>query len=89
MFRSTKEEGNEMSQLFLKPNGNVLPRRTLRPINIADIHSPVKINKMYTFDAIIERRWGLSMDPPKTNEPEIKDQWEEYEYKNEYQITIH
>ena len=83
-----KVEGNDMDQCLLKTNGTVVPRRIWITLNVAEIHSPVKIKKIYTFDFLIERIRGNSMTPPKTNEPEIKGKWEEYEYENKYPRTI-
>ena len=37
--------GNEMAQWILKANGRVVPRRSLRPLKVDEIHSPVEINK--------------------------------------------
>ena len=60
-------EGNEMCQWVLKPNGKVVARRSVRPLQTAEIHSPVEIKKRKTFDELIERRWGSSITPPKAN----------------------
>jgi hypothetical protein len=40
-----KGEGNEMAQWILKANGNVVPRRTLRSLNTAELHSPTEAKK--------------------------------------------
>jgi hypothetical protein len=71
-----KGEGNEMAQWLLKANGNVVPRRTSRPLHIAELHSPTEAKKRETFDALIERRWGTSINPPPAS-PEPED-FEEY-----------
>ena len=68
-----------MDQLFLKTNGNFIPRCNLRPINIACIHNPVDINKMDTFYALIDKIWDTAVTPPKTNEPEAKEECDEFE----------
>ena len=34
-------DGNEMAQWILKANGRVVPRRSLRPLKVDEIHSPV------------------------------------------------
>ena len=60
-------EGNEMAQWVLKANGKVVSRRSCRPLSVAEIHSPVEIKKREVFDALIERRWGNSITPPKTD----------------------
>ena len=37
--------GNEMAQWILKVNGRVVPRRSLRPLKLDEIHNPVEIKK--------------------------------------------
>ena len=64
-------EGNEMAQWILKANGRVVPRRSLRPLTIAELHSLVEHKKRDVFDALIERRMGTSINPPPT--PEDRD----------------
>ena len=59
-------EGNEMAQWILKANGNVIPCRTLRPLTVAEQHSDSEIQKCKVFDALIEGRWGTSINPPPT-----------------------
>jgi hypothetical protein len=49
----------------LKGNGRVVPRRSVRPLNPAEIHSEVEIKKRNVFDELIERRHGTSINPPK------------------------
>lgn len=71
-------EGNEMAQWILKANGNVVPRRTHRPLKIEEIHSEVEKKKRATFDALIERRWGTSINPPTTEPLTTDDDFEEY-----------
>ena len=61
-------EGNEMAQWILKANGRVVPCRSLRPLTIAGLHSPVEHKKRDVFDALIERRMGTSINPPPTPE---------------------
>ena len=71
-------EGNEMCQWVLKANGNVIPRRTLRPLRVDEIHSKVEQKKRDTFDALIEGRWGTSTTPPNESTTPKEDPWEEY-----------
>jgi hypothetical protein len=59
-----KGEGNEMAQWILKANGNVVPRRTLRSLNTAELHSRTEAKKRTIYDALITRRWGTSMSAP-------------------------
>ena len=49
--------GNEMAQWILKANGRVVPRRSLRPLKVDELHSPVEIKKREVFDELIKRRW--------------------------------
>ena len=37
--------GNEMAQWILKANGRVIPRRSLRPLKVDELHSPVEIKR--------------------------------------------
>ena len=46
-------EGNEMSQWVLKCNGRVVPRRTVRPLTTAELHSESEKKKRKIFDALI------------------------------------
>ena len=63
-----KGEVNDMDKWLIKVNDNVVPRRTLIPLNVADICSPVKIKRIDTFDALVEKRWVTAMNTPKTTE---------------------
>jgi hypothetical protein len=38
-----KGEGNEMCQWILKANGKMVPRRSVRPLQKAEIHSPSEL----------------------------------------------
>jgi hypothetical protein len=77
-----KGEGNDMAQWILKANGNVVPRRTLRPLNTAELHSNTEAKKRKIFDALIEGRWGTSMSAPPM---EIKDDDTFEEYQDDYE----
>ena len=68
-------EGNEMAQWVLKANGSVVPRRTLRPLTVDERHSPVEATKRETFNKLVEKKWGTSMNPPKVSD---EDPWEVY-----------
>ena len=52
-----------MAQCILKVNGRVVPRRSLRPLKVDELHSPVEIKKREVFDELIKRRWGSPMTP--------------------------
>ena len=45
-----------MAQWILKANGRVVPRRSLRPLKVDELHSPVEIKKREVFDELIKRR---------------------------------
>jgi len=73
-----------MAQWILKANGNVVPRWTLRPLKTEELHSKTEAKKRKTFNALIERRWGTSINPPKvekqnSNNDDDDDASEEYE----------
>jgi hypothetical protein len=74
-------EGNEMAQWVLKANGHVVPRRTVRPLHVDELHSPQEVKKRETFDALIERRWGTSVSPRPVSKLKIDkndETWDEY-----------
>ena len=50
--------GNEMAQWILKANGRVVPRRSLRPLKVDELPSPVEIKKREVFDELIKRKWA-------------------------------
>jgi hypothetical protein len=58
-----KGKGNEMAHWILKANGNVVPRRSQRPLKVDELHSPTEMKKREIFDGLIERRWGTSIKP--------------------------
>ena len=60
--------GNEMAQWILKANGRVVPRRSLRPLKVDELHSPVELKKREVFDELIKRRWGSPMTPSNTQQ---------------------
>ena len=48
-----KGEGNEMAQWILKANGNVVPRRSVRPLSKSELMSEMEIKKRQLFDELI------------------------------------
>ena len=64
--------GNEIAQWILKVNGRVVLRRSLRPLKVDEIHSPLEIKKREVFDELIQRRWGTLMTPPNTHNSAAK-----------------
>ena len=73
--------GNEMAQWILKVNGRVVPRRSLRPLKVDEIRSPVEIKKREVFDELIKRRWGTPMTPRNTQQPKAFEKYEDHEQK--------
>jgi hypothetical protein len=74
-------EGNEMCQWILKANGKVVPRRSVRPLQTAEIHSASELKKRQVFDELIERRQGTSINPPKPKVQQYESSEEvEFEY---------
>ena len=67
-----------MSQWILKANGKVVPRRTHRPLNVAERHSEVEKKKRSIFDRLIEEKWGTGITPPK-NDPDGNDEDDNFE----------
>ena len=59
-----KNEGNEMAQAVLTISGRVVPRRSIRPLTIAEINSESEKNKRRTFDDAILKKFGNSMTVP-------------------------
>ena len=63
--------GNEMAQWILKANGRVVPRRSLRPLKVDELLSPLEIKKRKVFDELIKRRWGSPMTPSNTQQQKV------------------
>jgi hypothetical protein len=81
--------GNEMCQWILKANGNVVPRRTVRPLKAEELHGPIDQKKREIFKELIVKRWGTSINKPppepldNDDDWDKGDDWEEYEDDNE------
>ena len=77
--------GNEMAQWILKANGWVVPRRSVRPLHPGELTSPSEQSKCQSFDALIERRFGTSINPPQqlNDDDGNSDNFEPYEDDNE------
>ena len=63
-------------------------QRSLRPLTIAEKHSPVEDKKHDVFDALIERRMGSSINPPPAPEdrdPTTEDPTNENDLYNDYE----
>ena len=71
--------GNEMAQWVLKANGRVVPRRSLRPLQVAELHSREERKRQDIFDACIAKKLGDSITPPKADAiDELEARWEEW-----------
>ena len=77
-----------MAQWILKANGRVVPRRSLRPLKVDEIHSPVEIKKREVFDELIKRRWGTPMTPPNTQQPKAFEKYEDHEQKEQPTLEV-
>ena len=51
-----------MCQWILKPNGQVVPRRSVRPFHTNEIHVPIEKKKRDIFDKLIYKKWGHSIN---------------------------
>jgi hypothetical protein len=70
--------GNEMCQWVLRANGKVVPCRTVRPLREDEIQDAGVIKQQQIFDGLIERRWGTSINPPKS-EPSVDEDFEDFD----------
>ena len=48
-----------------------MPCRTVRPLQLAELHSDIEKQKRAIFDALIERRWGSPMSTPNKDDANI------------------
>ena len=57
----------------------VVPRRSLRPLQVAEIHSPEEKERRKIFDACIAKKLGTSVSPPSAEAfDELRATWEEW-----------
>lgn len=59
-----KGEGNEMCQWVVNHHGNVIPRRTVRPLTNDEWIRESEVRKRSIFDNLIRVRWGTTISPP-------------------------
>lgn len=58
-----------MAQWVLKANDYVVPRSSLRPLTVAELHSPTKEKKRAVFAKLIIKKHGHPLKPhPNTHE---------------------
>ena len=65
VFGPARGAGNEMAQWILKANGQVVPHCSVRPLHPGELTSPSEQSKRQSFDALIGRRFGTSINPPQ------------------------
>ena len=53
-----------MSQWIFKSNGQVVPRRKVRPLKTEEIHGSIEQKKRDLFDELITCRWGAFPNLP-------------------------
>ena len=73
-----------MAQWILKANGRVTSRRSLRPLKVDELHSPVEIKKREVFDELIKRRWGSPMTPSNTQQQKVFEKYEDHEQERNH-----
>ena len=66
-----RNEGNEMAQAVLQMNGTVVPRRSCRPLTLAEKNSVVEQEMRKRFDEGILKKFGDSMSLPKPDDTEL------------------
>ena len=71
----------------MKSNGNVVPRRTIWALNLADVHSDIEKHKRDTFDAFIERRWRSPMSTPNKDDTDMTTDTEDDEINDDDKTT--
>ena len=59
--------GNEMTQNVLTRDGEIIPRRTLRPLTKIEMDDPAKMKDRESFDAGIKEKLGTCYKVPENN----------------------
>ena len=62
------DAGNMMAQWVCKSNGQIVPRRTLRRLTTAEVHSDVEIERRKVFLRLMEKHHGTSHKIPVIDE---------------------
>eukprot|EP00957_Ditylum_brightwellii_P143774 10954836-Ditylum_brightwellii.AAC.1 len=82
-----KGEGNKMVQWVMKgngnSNGNVVPQQTLRLLNVEELNSKTETRSYNLFGPLVEKRWGMSINPPQGSTPNDWDPYDEYQDTDE------
>ena len=79
----TTGAGNYMVQWILKSNGYVVPRQTLCPLYVDELHIAEDQKKWNSFGDFIERRRGTSVNPPPVSTTSNENIWKEHEEEDE------
>ena len=77
-----------MAQWILKANGNVVPRRSVRPLTTLELATDSLKRKMTIFDGLVEKRWGTSVNTYEADAKNFRPDFEEYEDDDEVARTI-
>ena len=80
---SATSVGNKMVQWTLKSNRYVVPRQTLHPLHVYELHSTEDNKNRNIFGALIDRIWSTSINPPPVSTMINDDIWEEHEDEDE------
>ena len=80
---SATSVGNKMAQWTLKSNRYVVPRQTLHPLHVNELHIPEEKKKHNIFGALIERIWVISINQPPVSTTINDNILEEHEDKGE------
>ena len=62
-----------MAQIVLLQNGIIVPRRTLRPLTVSELHSESEKTKRQQFDDDIRKKFGNSLTRPTQPIPQDSD----------------
>ena len=63
-LRTARDSGNKMCECTLKPNGKVVPRRTVHPLSTPESHSPPEVKKREVFNNVAIKILGSAMIKP-------------------------
>ena len=77
-----------MAQWILKSNVYVVPRRTIHPLHVNELHSIEEQKKWNILGALIDLKWGTSIKPPPVSTTINDDIWEEHKDKDESALII-
>ena len=67
----------------------MVPRLTVRALQLAEVHSDTEKRKRDIFDALIERRWGSPMSTPNMDDTDMTTDTEENENNNDEMANQH